>query len=75
MLYVLPTDASIVLDACKNKYPELINVNVIFIVYRYEDENTDVEFMEANMSSPNLFYIGEFGFAEKDTDGQYDAWI
>jgi len=75
MLNTLSSDASIVHAACINKSPELENANTIFTVYRWGDEEYDIDITETTITNPNLFYIGDFGHAEKDTDGQYDAWV
>ena len=73
ILYITPADSSLALHICKEKFPKLEKANSLLMVYGSSEK--EEEFEKANLNNTNIFYIGNFDFAEEDTDSKYDAWI
>ena len=67
-----PVDHAEVLEACREKYPELQYANSSIVLFGYPNKQDDFE--KTKPDKP-CFYLGEFEIPDDDTDGQYEAWV
>ena len=77
-IMALPVEDYELKDVLKEKYPDIFNSNPFMVnswIVFFCRRNKKEDFKKEELSSPNLFYLGEFDIIEPDTEGRYDAWI